>query len=205
MFQLAGLNEGEEDKIPEAPGIYSFYFVIASRATLGLFGNKPFSDERLKKAKSSLTRRLTRFRDLTAKASMQGDLLETGRAPHLTTRIFLTGVTVLPVEEFGGIEAMGQGEILSFIDSLEATSLLLQPIYIGITHSQTLRDRYQQHKNAYRSGRDGSTFGGRIAIAGIDWGDLVFQCRELHGAGKSNLVQVERFLHSIAKPSLSVR
>lgn len=102
---------------------------------------------------------------------------------------------------------------------LAKCSLLARPVYVGITETQTLYDRYLQHRRKYRRlkkntagktlpkdrlqyERGGKLFH-RLVRRKVEFRDLIFACVPLSAAEIIYADYVEKVLHAVASPPLS--
>lgn len=196
------LNATAEDELPQAPGVYGFYLLLCSRQRIGLIGLEPFSLEQLENAKENLSRRLDKIQRIYASKALEGTVKEKGKSAYLSEfyDISLIQRNINNISHaIGGVDVSALPDL---VDAIEQLSLMVGPIYCGMTCDQTLEQRYFQHKaDFYRKSCSG-TFGARFAEYEMLWDDLIFSCVPVAG-NRKNIRSIERAMHILLKAPLS--
>lgn len=194
-------------EIPHKQGLYAFYLDITSPIKIGLIGQGPFEKEKLERAKKILIRKINKLLEMLRFSSLDGYIREVGRGEHIAKayRVKLSEYYSGSLMEV--LEGIPSESILEFSKMSAMLPLFSQPIYIGITKTQTLYGRYKQHKYDFEKGVDNSKFGVRLKNQGLDWDDLLFGCVEFDSSSDNiDLLNIlEKQLQSISNPILSVR
>ncbi|MBO6813107.1 MULTISPECIES: hypothetical protein [Marinobacter] len=192
------------EEIPEMPGVYAFYSAITSRRAIGLYsGGVPTADE-IARARKIFSRKLQALLALRKARAYSGEVKDPSRGVHLSPAYDVTLQEKVSLDAIYPILELDDDTFIKAVDLLEETFFLQVPVYFGITKSQTLRDRCRQHRYDFRAYNQNSTFGFRAREAGLDWSDLIFSACPSKAYG-SELVQVERIMHLLTNPILSLR
>ena len=101
------------------------------------------------------------------------------------------------------IENIEPKDVANFVKASEALATFLPPLYVGVALKQSIQDRYAQHYSNYNLVKQG-TFGGRLAEAGFEWGDIVFSCSSPSSLRMedSTLKVLETYIHFFTRPKL---
>lgn len=172
------------DNIPENKGIYAWYL--------------DFSKFKRFKTKEEFAVKLKLLDSLIASDELNGNVKSFFRNYNVKleeNRLFVDKyVTDITEEEiiFGErLKKMSLGDCKKIMDLLANFSVLVNPLYVGI--SVSLKNRWTQHRRSFNKVRemqenkeDESTilkyglksFGGRVALKGFNWEYLIFACVE---------------------------
>ena len=133
--------------------------------------------------------------------------MEHDKAQHLAKVFHLQikeKITLEAEELSKRLDGINDQNIFQLVKLLNLVTLVLPPLYVGITVDQTLSTRYKQHRFDFETNRAGS-FGGRITQTGIRWTDLDFSaiCLPTSMMDSKNMRLAEYILHSLGKPLFS--
>lgn len=201
-------SDGASDRIPASQGLYAFFLDLVSPAKIGLGGRGPWSDEVLLKAKRSLIEKVKLQAKAMNSIALSGVLREVEKGEHLRIAYSLTAVRSEFQHLIDEVRALPIESVREYAFLLHQAAAITQPIYVGITVDQTLKERYVQHRTAHFSfGTTDSAFGVRLRNIGVEWDDVLFGCVSFETAVNPSLVlaTLERHLHSLAHPVLSIR
>lgn len=199
-------TESTANQIPTTQGLYAFYLDLVSPAKIGLAGRGPWNETQLARAKLSLSRKTRQQIEVLRSMRATGELWETQKRDHLAFRLVITGEEV---PSFGILEEIAALPLMLVRDYallVRQCSIMMQPVYVGITKEQSLYGRYNQHKRDHLLGNDAARFGVRLREFGIDWDDVIFACVQLE-RGQDNLDMLgvlERHFQLLARPALSL-
>ena len=78
-------------------------------------------------------------------------------------------------------------------------------MYVGIALDQTLKNRYNQHWNAFLNKKEGC-LGGRISDSGLIWDDISYSAIEIPtGIIQKEMISIcEDILQGFSKPLFSI-
>lgn len=195
----------EEDEIPDAPGLYAFGFRLADQQSLGIIGSvKNIEDEKLKKIKNKLKRRLEYANHIFSQRHLTGSIWE-DKSSTVRYSYDIEGKPRAPLN-IDMLHALvdNADSPISIILMLEKLSMILPPLYVGITEGQTLRARYRQHYSNFIASEPG-TFGGRLKGLKVQWGDITYKALDLPPSiiNRESLRLCEAILLALSKPILS--
>lgn len=162
----------QSENIPSEPGVYSFLYNPYDPRALNIYVTEEPSENTVERAKESLSNKLQIYR--TAQQTMR--LQMECQVRSASDRVFGKFAGSLQTDSSAREPDFDFGDNQTFIDFLNlanSLSLLMQPLYCGITEEQTLRERYKQHRGDFDSKTPG-TFGGRLANYQFNWEDLLF-------------------------------
>ncbi len=108
----------------------------------------------------------------------------------------------------------------AFASTLAKCTMITSPLYIGITESQTFRQRFGQHQQRFERHKDetyerghqpeghdmytrGGEFYHKLVRRRLEFRDLRLVCVPLEKEEMQHCKHVEKFLHAIVCPSLS--
>lgn len=192
--------------IPKQQGVYAFFLDLISPGKIGLAGKGPWSPAILERARASLLRRIRLQAQVFCAVELAGALEQADKFGPVQALYSLNAKKTQSIDLAEEISDIAAEAIRDYAQLVHDTITFAQPIYVGIAYDQTLHDRYLQHRTGHRG--DGEIgFGSRLRSLGIDWDDVVFACQsfESQSADRSLFRQVERTLHSITHPILSIR
>ncbi|WP_353188019.1 hypothetical protein [Pseudomonas sp.] len=189
-------------EIPNEPGIYGFFPLLASRQRLGILGKPPYSDAVLLNAKKGLERRVKRIQEIFTSREMTGVVKRTGKGRDLAES-YSVNLTNYNIDDIVGvIESVDHKSLPGLVDVLERASLMAGPIYSGMTRSQTLLQRYSQHKADYNNSKRRDVFAARLIQSGLRWDDLIYGCVPM-SLSNADILVAERIIHMLLKAPLS--
>lgn len=195
IFELPG----EADNVPDDNfGIYAFRLSLPNDVRLGLL---PERDCKL--LTTDLLRRAERLNLALSRSSILLGQIATEQAPHLRTSY---SVTAQPSPE--GVHATYLAQVISElgggVDAVKAAAMVLrytldlsQPIYVGMTASQTFQERLRQHMSG------ATQFSGRLKELKVSWSDLKFIVRPLDVPRRAVLC-AERATQAFLRPRISL-
>lgn len=157
-------------EVPDSPGIYFFYLTNISLVKIGLYRGEPASDKTLTNARENLADRISSAAKLFQSLTLEGVASERDRAQFFNNEFELT-LAQTPSKMDDEVRRLPLALVPKVAGFLEETNLVNRPIYIGQAKQQTLKTRYDQHKQNFENQKPG-TFGGRVSAAGLDWDDL---------------------------------
>jgi hypothetical protein len=202
---IGSFESFNQPDIPDSPGIYAFRAQILSPEQVGLIGNTNFDSDTLKNARTKLTARILTLDKLLSRRQYRGSIKELDKAHHLSHTL-AADISELPTLNPSRIEARVHRiqDIVKLVRLLNAVTLALPPLYIGITIDQTLNARYRQHQSDYETNKL-NCFGGRVLECGLTWGDLDYSALKLPTSLVDNecMVFAEHILHALGKPIFS--
>lgn len=193
-------------EIPKQQGVYAFFLDLISPGKIGLAGKGPWSEAILERARASLLRRIRLQSQVFCAVELTGNLAQSDKFGPVQTSFSLNARKAQSIDLAEEISGIASEAIRDYAQLVHDTITFAQPIYVGIAYEQTLFERYLQHRTSHRG--DGELgFGSRLRGMGIDWDDVVFACQsfESQSADRNLFRQVERTLHSITHPILSIR
>lgn len=193
--------------IPKNKGIYAFYMDIINPGKIGLIGNGNFDDSQLLRAKDLLLRKVSKYLSIARSDNLTGNLTDVGKSEYISRKYNINAIGTNSNVLIDYLKDISLNDIYDYSILAETLSIFAQPIYVGITNSQTLHDRYKQHKYDFEYSKDRSKFGCRVKEIELDWDELVFCCVELNNiSDNSNLIKfAEKQLQSVSMPILSLR
>jgi len=184
--------------IPDKSGMYAWYLNFSKFQNIS--------------TKEEFEINIQKIDDLISKDTLNGSVKSFFRKYDIRldeTRIF---VEKFVTEEDNGVFTVGEKltsltlqQCKDILAHLSKFSILVSPLYVGIATS--LRTRFKQHKKSFEgikdmqnNGDDLSTvmgeaeksFGGRAAIKGFNWDQLIFACVEMEIDRRS--IQEQEFL-----------
>ena len=200
-------SPNEETKIPQGPGIYAFFLRPFRASSFGVYDDYTMSEDELNWAAKKLKQKALSLERLFMSIEAEGDIRQALKVSHVAKsyRIRINETSAISDSRINFINTKNVAEILRFLDG---SWHILPPVYIGITHNQTLRNRFLQHRlNFYNKTQQGNLFGTRLAKSGFSWDDLVFGCQEQSPSDSiaRDLHDLEDLLQLLTKPILSVR
>jgi len=183
----------KEEDVPLKPGIYSWFYDF--NTLRGLVADK---DQFIKEL-ASIAKRL-RYPELDGR--LRGLWNESFNG-HLDHHIDIPQRLLDALFDDQGLRD-------SFVSLVASFSPLGNPLYIGITVAQTLRDRYNQHIKAYENARinpgmDTNVFGSRLLDREISPQNLIFGCLPVTLTGLSDVRSAETLLNRLFRPILGRR
>jgi len=202
---MSTLQPYSPSNIPHTPGIYSFSFKQITPQTLGLRGLTSFTTEEILRAKAKLASTISRVSGVVNHRVLKGTITEPGKRKKNRLEVSLFGQTNAELDEQGLLAKIEVIEdFQSLISVLSAMSMVIPPLYVGITIDQSLSQRFAQHQNDYIA-RKGDNFGFRLYKSGIDWDQVQFSAISLpNEVVRADLLElVEGVLHTLTKPVLS--
>jgi len=132
-----------------------------------------------------------------------GELKECDKSVNLSKLLALKATSGSP--DMSVIGNCSTTQLRTLSDWSQLWAGLLPPIYVGVTETQTLRERIEQHRsNMEDTYTEANTFGYRARKAGLAWEDLIVgwiaadDRRELEA-----LRSLEKTLHIFLRPTLS--
>ncbi|WP_458375935.1 hypothetical protein [Pseudomonas pergaminensis] len=195
-------GSAQAQEIPDEPGIYGFFPLLASRQRLGILGAPPYSDAILYNAKKALVRRIKRIQDVFTTKEMTGVVKRSGKGQDLAEAYSVSLINYNIDDIVSVAERIDYSSLPGLIDVLERTSLMIGPIYAGMTRLQTLAQRYRQHEADYHNSIKREVFSSRLKKSGLQWDDLIYGCVPISLSG-SDIRTVERIMHMLLKSPLS--
>jgi len=192
-------------EIPESPGIYAFNISIVGPYRFGLRSGQAVSAEDRARIASALALRLSKIRRLFRAVGLTGQLVESNKS-GLLRRVFDVAADESTEDvNHHEFEALSTDALNKILAVGSKATLMLPPIYVGMTLDQTLRQRYHQHRMSF-SGAD-NLFGPRLRALGFIWDDLVYSYLPLAADESESLPLrfIERQIHAINPPPLSNR
>jgi hypothetical protein len=98
-------------------------------------------------------------------------------------------------------------ELLDFVSAINAVTPYLPPLYVGVAVKQSLQERYRQHQRDFDAGPGEDTFGGRVALAGLDWSDLLFSAipNDHLRLNIDSTRALEKYIHYLSRPRFGKR
>eukprot|EP00388_Colpodella_angusta_P007636 GDKJ01021448.1.p2 GENE.GDKJ01021448.1~~GDKJ01021448.1.p2 ORF type:complete len:220 (-),score=18.00 GDKJ01021448.1:106-765(-) len=184
--------------IPNKSGMYAWYLNFAKFQNIS--------------TKEEFEINIQKIDDLISKDTLNGSVKSFFRKYDIRldeTRIF---VEKFITEEENGVSTVGEKlasltieQCKDILKHLAKFSILVSPLYVGIATS--LRTRFRQHKKAFEAIKEmqnnnddlllvmsegEKSFGGRAAIRGFNWDQLVFACVEMEIDRRS--IQEQEFL-----------
>lgn len=196
------ISSAQAQDIPDEPGVYGFFPLLASRQRVGIIGRPPFCDAVLLNAKANLQRRLRRIQDIFVSKELTGIVKQNGKGRDLAQAYSVSLKNYDIDDVLAVIETVEGPTIPGLVDTLERASLMLGPIYAGMTRMQTLAQRYSQHRADYHAQTKRDVFAARLIQSGLQWDDLMFGCVPVT-LGSSDIRTVERIMHMLLKAPLS--
>lgn len=199
------VDENNWNCIPERPGVYFFYLDNITGCKLGLYRNTSHSNDDLELAKRAMLKKMNFTLNFLRGSRLEGHLVEKNRSKYFRKSFSISALEVVAKNLISEMENIPIFEIQGFIELIEKTALMNKPIYIGITENQTLKERYCQHRANYADSVEG-TFGGRLRISGLSWGDTSFSFVEMGirlADNSSILKNLEKYLQGVCDPVLS--
>lgn len=200
MFRT--VDEFELRRTPEAPGVYAFHLCAIRLATVGLDGVDRQSNQALKAARANCITILRRILDLQQR-HYDGYLREVDAYSSHGTTLAIEGQVAYTAYLQDRVNAIDHSEIVEFVHAAASLATILPPVYVGITDKQSIHTRYRQHKNDHARRRE-HTFGGRLALAGFQWSDVVFSF--VPGSNlrvsRQTLAALETYIHFFSRPRL---
>ena len=203
MFQT--VNHHDLSNIPAVPGVYMFHASPIRLSTMGLKGVGPWDDEYLREVRTQLVQQVVlQMEFLASMQSYIGKLWDPVKFPAHRTTIKLKGDLSYSEYLTRKIEELPLRGIPAFVETLDATSTSLPPIYVGISERSTLQDRFRQHKAAYEGKADDDIFGVRLRNTYLGWSDLVYSYTPIQQvvAQESIIRILEDYLQFFSKPLL---
>ncbi|MEX2258535.1 MAG: hypothetical protein WD672_07480 [Woeseia sp.] len=199
----------DADGIPTSPGLYAFYHRPIGTLQMGLGGITEVTTEHGNNLRYRVEKKIRSQSSFRLGAPLSGRLSEY-KATHIARSY---DVSAIGASDYSRIKAslarVPDADLLTVVRILGKLSVLVQPVYVGITIMATLRQRFYQHRRDYDEITDDkpSTFGARFRMTGFDWDELVFACipTDKQGLSEESLVFIEQYFQSIAQPVLSVK
>src|SRR5262249_40793357 len=131
-----------------------------------------------------------------------GELAEESKAYHLQTAYHLSanlmgrGIARNSADDLLRY-AEREGKVPEILSILRKFFDFLAPLYIGMTSSQSLRDRLDQHLSGT------TALQGRLTTCGIAWTELNFCCMPLDEFDAAQIRSLEKLFQALCKPQLS--
>ena len=184
-------------------GIYAFHLRPIRRATMGLTGKGPYTDEDLIGAREKYLIVLEQIIDLYRLAKFEGNIMERGAYEAHGVQLALEGNLEYTDYLYEIIRKVDPRDVVNFIRTTEVLATFLPPLYVGITLKQTIQERYAQHYNNFCTVKDG-TFGGRLARTSFEWSDVAFSCAVQSSLRikYSTLKVLETYIQYFTRPKL---
>lgn len=199
------VDEHTLQRMHPCSGIYAFHLRPIRRATMGLTGKEPFTEEELLHARRKYLIVLEQIIDFYRSTRLDGSIKESGVYEAHGVQLSLEGHIEYTDYLHGIISVIAPDEILNFIRATEALATFLPPLYVGITLRQTIQERYQQHHNNFSFAKHG-TFGGRLAKTNFEWSDIAFSCvaQSSLRLQDSTLKALETYIQYFTRPKLGL-
>lgn len=196
----------DETDLPEKPGVYAFYF------DLGIFLKSKHNDERFPDKSTDvnkITKKVTNALQLTNPKS------ESINIYGISKCVMMNIESRHKIDADLDIRSDGDG----FAQLASLCSILTKPLYVGKTSDDTLEERFFSHKNKYSRlsdeidtndntdpfTRDGE-FPDKLVRRSIEFRDLIFVCVPITNNKQEEYIgEVEKLLHSLSNPPLSVK
>ena len=201
-YKTANISE-----IPKSPGIYAFFLDLMSPAKIGLAGRGPWNQEKLELAKAALIGRAEIHAEIMHSISLKGELKDANKATHLGVAYTTEARKAKGFQPSKELANLSLEAVRDYAQLMHSIAIFSQPVYVGITYSQTLRDRHEQHRRAFFGGEDSLGFGARVSAWKLDWDDLIFSYHSLANptVSLSTLVLAEKHMQSIVHPIFSLK
>lgn len=172
---------------------------------LGLVGMSNFTEKDISIAKKNLVKKLIFSAEIFSVREFSGYLRENDKSYKNQVAIEMNGKSISAFDEVWLLEKINSiNDVVSLMKVIEILSAVFPPLYVGITISQTLRSRYDQHWNNYNAGRP-KCFSARLHENSIDWSELNYMAIEI----PTELINdemigfCEDLMHGLTKPIFS--
>lgn len=189
------------DRLPaDMGGLYMFSLRFPSNYELGISSWEGASVEQVSNVWNLVQLHLKRANHLMANHTLEGEIVERGKAQHLA----LSFVSQLQTNH--------SQRLLELLDSLQPDIRVLKeisvilrrvydvmpPFYVGMTSSQSFSDRVGQHISGQ------THLSQRLADHSVPWNEVVVSIIPVHGVDSSELRAVEKLSQLVLRPTLSL-
>lgn len=197
---LKVVDEYELSRMPPSPGVYAFHLRAIRRATVGLAGPGPHTEENLANARQKCEMIINRIVRMQSRREYRGTIHQPKFYEEQGINIHVGGQVGHTDYLCNVVKRIGIEDVLDFVIGIEAISPIVPPIYVGQTSKQTLLERYRRHKSDYSARIDG-TFGRRLADSGFSWNDVIFSCSQ-EPLKSTTISTLEKYVQFFARPTL---
>lgn len=208
-LRLDFYSEADARQIPTTPGIYAFYLRPLTPSSIGLLRPNPLSSDEAVKATSRMSGIMGRFFGVSRGDRAEGKIQDSSKASHLAMRFKVTLIEAPNLERLKRLpDRIPTTELREVLTLAGQVSLFAQPVYVGITLTQTLQQRYRQHQRDFLAEPpNAGTFGGRLQTSSFGWQDVTFGCMptQPETLSPASMDFLEKYFQAIARPAFSKR